>query len=95
MSEMNCTQWHRGWEVSGGKDFGGTTVAFGYGLLVWGLVDRPLMIVVAAVFIICGYASLACPDKQLDKPSWDAGEHEGCGVDTERAFARNSGEPGK
>lgn len=40
------------------RELGNTSIAFGYGLLVWGLVDRPLMMLVAASFLIGGYAAV-------------------------------------
>ena len=40
------------------RTIGERCVALGYGLLLWGLVDRPPMMIVAAAFLIGGYAAI-------------------------------------
>jgi hypothetical protein len=48
------------------KETGEKIAAFGYGLLAWGMVDRPLMIIIAAAFLIAGYAAIgqSVPERQ-------------------------------
>lgn len=40
------------------RTLGERCVALGYGLLLWGLIDRPPMMIAAAAFLIGGYAAI-------------------------------------
>lgn len=42
------------------KEFGSTLEAFGLGLLLWGMVDRPAMILVASAVLIASYTAIGC-----------------------------------
>lgn len=40
------------------KVMGDRAITIGYALLLWGLVDRPPIMIVAAAFLIAGYAAV-------------------------------------